>query len=221
MELDQASVAGVSGDVIAPVIELARLLVGMGGPSVLVLSARAAAVPGLVEELSPLVETSIVDLDSGAVTRGTLEFRKQIESPGSELPFIVRLPTELQPRVAEKNVSRPVEPPASGASQRVPTHILFESRAIPIGRDPLWLGSAIDPGERGINLGGPMPGLSRMHCRVYERDGQVLIEDHSSYGTYLNGTRLVDKVAAAVGGRLRLGSPGIELLLIEVTGDDV
>ena len=66
-----------------------------------------------------------------------------------------------------------------------------------------------------------MPGLSRMHCKVYERDGRVLIEDHSRYGTYLNGTRLVDIAEGGVGDRLRLGSPGVELLLIEVTGDDV
>ena len=66
-----------------------------------------------------------------------------------------------------------------------------------------------------------MPGLSRMHCRLFERNGQVWIEDQSSYGTFLNGTRVVDKIDTTVGDRLKLGSPGVELLLIEVTGDDV
>lgn len=221
VELDQASVAGVTGDLIAPVVELARLLVGSGEPPVLVLSARASAVPGLAMELSRLVETSLIELDSGAATRGTLEFRGHIESPGSELPFVVSLPSELRPSVAVEAVAGPVEPPAFGAPRPVPTHVLFESRAIPLGRDPLWLGSAIDPDARGINVGGPMPGLSRMHCKLYERDGRILIEDHSTYGTYLNSTRLVDKVEGAVGDRLRLGSPGVEVLLIEVAADDV
>ena len=66
-----------------------------------------------------------------------------------------------------------------------------------------------------------MPGLSRMHCRLLEQDGQVWIEDQSSYGTYLNGTRVVDKTEGAVGDRIRLGSPGVEVLLIEVAGDNV
>ena len=48
-----------------------------------------------------------------------------------------------------------------------------------------------------------------------------MVEDRSSFGTYLNGTRLVDKADGAVGDRIRLGSPGVELLLIEVAESDV
>jgi len=221
VELNKASVGGVTGDLIAPVVQLARILVGSGGPTVLALSARAVAVPGLVDELARLMETSIVELDSGAAARGTLDFRQQIESPGSDLPFVVRLPAELQQPVTAAASRATAEPPAAGAPRPVPTHVLFENRAIPIGRQPLWLGSAIDPDERGVNVGGPIPGLSRMHCRLFERNGQVWIEDQSSYGTFLNGTRVVDKIDTTVGDRLRLGSPGVELLLIEVPGDDV
>ena len=221
VELSQASVNGVTGDLIAPVVELARLMTGSSGPTLLAISARAAAVPGLVDELARLMETSIVELDSGAAARGTLDFRQQIESPGSDLPFVVRLPAELQQPVTAAASRATAEPPAAGAPRPVPTHVLFENRAIPIGRQPLWLGSAIDPDERGVNVGGPIPGLSRMHCRLFERNGQVWIEDQSSYGTFLNGTRVVDKIHTTVGDRLRLGSPGVELLLIEVTGDDV
>lgn len=221
IELNHADVSRVTGDLVAPVIELARLLVGSGGPTEISLSARAAAVPGLVDELARLIETGIVELDGGAAVLGTLEFRQQIESPGSDLPFVVRLPAELRQPVDVEAANTTVEPPPAGAPRSVPTHVLFESRAIPIAPEPLWLGSAIDPDKRGVDVGGPMPGLSRMHCRLFERNGQVWIEDQSSYGTFLNGTRVVDKIHTTVGDRLRLGSPGVELLLIEVTGDDV
>jgi pSer/pThr/pTyr-binding forkhead associated (FHA) protein len=60
-----------------------------------------------------------------------------------------------------------------------------------------------------------------MHCCLYCQDGGVWIDDRSSYGTYLNDSRVVDKQECGVGDRLRLGSPGVELLLIAVDEEDV
>ncbi len=66
-----------------------------------------------------------------------------------------------------------------------------------------------------------MPGLSRQHCAVVRRDGSVFVEDHSSYGTYLNGRRVENQAETHIGDRVRLGSPGVELLLIAVAENDV
>jgi pSer/pThr/pTyr-binding forkhead associated (FHA) protein len=66
-----------------------------------------------------------------------------------------------------------------------------------------------------------MPGLSRRHCSLFRSGGSVMVEDHSSYGTYLNGRRVEGRAAASIGDRLRLGSPGVELMLIAVAQDDV
>ena len=48
-----------------------------------------------------------------------------------------------------------------------------------------------------------------------------MVEDHSSYGTYLNGRRLEERSEAGVGDRIRLGSPGVEVVLIAVAERDV
>jgi pSer/pThr/pTyr-binding forkhead associated (FHA) protein len=44
----------------------------------------------------------------------------------------------------------------------------------------------------------------------------VIVEDHSTYGTFLNGSRLEGRASLAAGDRLRLGTPGIVLQLIAV-----
>ena len=49
------------------------------------------------------------------------------------------------------------------------------------------------------------------------RDGySVIVEDHSTHGSFLNGQRLAGRAELAAGDTLRLGSPGVELLVIRV-----
>ena len=49
----------------------------------------------------------------------------------------------------------------------------------------------------------------------------MVVEDHSTYGTFLNGSRVEETAEVGVRDRLRLGSPGVELMLIAVLEDDV
>jgi pSer/pThr/pTyr-binding forkhead associated (FHA) protein len=55
---------------------------------------------------------------------------------------------------------------------------------------------------------------------VVRRNGSVVIEDCSTYGSYVNEERVVGRTALTVGDRLRLGSPGITLDLIQLVKDD-
>jgi pSer/pThr/pTyr-binding forkhead associated (FHA) protein len=48
----------------------------------------------------------------------------------------------------------------------------------------------------------------------------VVVEDHSTYGSFLNGERVDGTATLHTGDRLRLGSPGIELQLIVVEDND-
>ena len=52
------------------------------------------------------------------------------------------------------------------------------------------------------------------------RNGAVMIEDHSTYGSYVNEERVAGRTALTVGDRLRLGSPGVTLELIQLVNDD-
>ena len=47
-----------------------------------------------------------------------------------------------------------------------------------------------------------------------------MIEDHSTYGSYVNEERVSGRTALTVGDRLRLGTPGVTLELIQLVNDD-
>jgi pSer/pThr/pTyr-binding forkhead associated (FHA) protein len=41
-----------------------------------------------------------------------------------------------------------------------------------------------------------------------------VVEDLSTWGTYVNGERISGRAVLAVGDRIRVGSPGLEILLV-------
>ena len=63
---------------------------------------------------------------------------------------------------------------------------------------------------------GETTGISRHHCTLLAADGEALVLDHSSWGTFVNGERVASRAVVHVGDRLRLGSPGLELVLVAV-----
>ena len=103
---------------------------------------------------------------------------------------------------------------AEQAHSARPTHLLFDHMAYRIDDLPLVLGTKIAEGERTIPLPAEMPGVSRRHCSVRSQNGQCVLEDHSRYGTFLNGHRIDGSAVLQAGDLLRLGSPGHELQLI-------
>jgi hypothetical protein len=52
------------------------------------------------------------------------------------------------------------------------------------------------------------------------RNGSVIVEDHSTYGSFVNEERVVGNTVLTVGDRLRLGSPGVTLELIQMVNDN-
>jgi len=47
-----------------------------------------------------------------------------------------------------------------------------------------------------------------------ENGGAIVLEDLSTWGTFVNDERVEGKAVVVAGDRVRLGSPGIELLLV-------
>ena len=92
-------------------------------------------------------------------------------------------------------------PAPGGAAQ--PTHVLYQARAHAIGEEPLVVGAEIPAGTRGFNLAGALQGVSRRHCSIYRNGQGVVVEDHSSYGTFVNGMRVDGRTTLAAGDRLR------------------
>ncbi|MDJ0872910.1 MAG: FHA domain-containing protein [Gammaproteobacteria bacterium] len=179
-------------------------------PVELLLSARLAALPGLSEKLAALGGLEVQILPSGAGARGALERREAIlQTPGS-LALVTRLPgvaTTSTPPTASQSAMPGAEAPA-------PTHILYRGVAHPLGAEPFVLGRELAPGMIGLQITSESAGISRNHCSLVIRDGRLLLEDHSTYGTYVNGERVQGAQALAVKDRIRLGTPGEEFQVI-------
>jgi hypothetical protein len=141
-------------------------------------------------------------------------------TPGEAVPYITRL-TIADPKPAPL-VDRPKAPVAPrGQDERtVPTHVLHDGTAYPVTGEPFVIGTALPPGKRGLSLGGTASGLSGVHCSIRRSDRRVIVEDHGSHGSFVNGRRVAGATPVARGDRLSVGTPGVELHFITVTDDD-
>jgi hypothetical protein len=220
IELSLENLESVSRARLEPVVELGRALANTGEPATILVTDRIAGLPGLIAKLSSVAENGLEVLSSGAAAKGALSHREIIEAPGSELTFVVRLPSALEPAAGEAVLPAPAVVSATDPRSSPPTHVLYNGVAHAITKDPLFLGLTVPEDGRGIELTGATAGISRSHCSLYRRKGLVVIEDHSTYGTYLNGRKIKGTTEVGCGDRLRLGSPGQELLLIEVKQED-
>jgi hypothetical protein len=177
------------------------------------LAPRIAAFPGLLDRFNTLRDCQIRVLPHGAAALGTLQHEATISRPDS-LALVYHLPIA---RAAGGEST--AQPEATPAPLR-PTHLLFQGRAWRISDQPLVIGWSVEAQRRALVLPSSSPGVSRAHCTVVRRNGAVMIEDHSTYGSYVNEERVAGRTALTVGDRVRLGSPGVTLDLIQLVNDD-
>jgi FHA domain len=197
--------------------ELLRLVQGArvaGLPIELRVSQHLAALPGLLDRLGSLRDCAIQVLPRGAAAFGALQYAEAIQRPAEALALVYQLPTPRADSTAQS--ANAVSTPA----QLRPTHVLFNGRAWRLSDRPLVVGWSVDAGARALTLPGALPGISRSHCTLVRRNGAVIVEDHSTYGSYINDERVAGRTVLTVGDRLRLGSPGVTLELIQLVNDD-
>ncbi len=169
-------------------------------------TARVARLPGLADMLEARIGGEVFALEPGATARGALARCREGAAPGEAVRLKRQLPWDRKP--AEISNDQRARRHAG-----VPTHLLFGSRAYAIADAALAVGSQAD-GPRAVVVGTDMPGVSRRHCTVRLLNGQAVLEDHSRYGTFLNGHRIEGSTVLEVGDTIRVGSPGYEFRLI-------
>jgi hypothetical protein len=146
-------------------------------------------------------------LEPGATARGTLARCRKSADDASGVSLIRQLPWDQTAVEIEQHTSE-------HAGADTPTHLLHGYKAYEIGNLALVLGSQEGADARQITLASDMPGISRRHCSLLRKNGQCVLEDHSRYGTFLNGHRIEGSSVLQVGDVLRVGSPGFEFQLI-------
>jgi hypothetical protein len=185
-----------------------------GGPLHLRLSQRFASMPGLEECLAAIRDCEVTRLPRGAAALGALAYEGVLRRNERGLVLVQHLPVPLQAGTRRASVQTAAVP-----FELRPTHVVLGSRAYGIGRRPLTLGSAV-PGDRRALPLEPGPGISRSHCTLSGGGGAVWLDDHSTYGTFVNGDRVTGRVELRAGDRLRVGSPGVECELVRAVDDD-
>ena len=168
---------------------------------------RVARLPGLTDMLKARVGGEVFILEAGATARGALARCRAVAGQSGGVSLLRQLPWDQAPVDIGQHA-------IEGADTGVPTHVLFGHNAYSIGNEPLILGSKQDGNGRLLTVASDMPGVSRRHCSIVKKSGQCVLEDHSRYGTFLNGHRVDGTAVVQVGDSLRIGTPGFEFQLI-------
>lgn len=198
-------------------LELLRLVQGArvaGLPIALRVTQRVAALPGLLDQFHALRDCDVQVLSQGAAALGALQYVDVIRREPDALALVYQLP--VPPAAGSAAVHDDQSTPAALR----PSHVLFQGRAWQLSERPLLVGWATENTARALVLPSAAPGLSRSHCTLVRRNGSVHIEDHSTYGSFVNDERVLGRTVLTVGDRLRLGSPGVTLELIQLVADD-
>ena len=154
-------------------------------------------------------------LPRGAAALGALAYERVLRGNERGLVLVQHLPVPLQAgarRAAVQTAAVPVE--------LRPTHVVLASRALPHRSLAAHarVGGARRPACAACSS--PGRGISRSHCTLSGEGGAVWLDDHSTYGTFVNGDRVTGRVELRAGDRLRVGSPGVECELVRAVDDD-
>jgi hypothetical protein len=217
--------------------ELVRLLHELrpaGAPVTLVIPSAIGHLPGLRDELEQFVDCELVSLPDGFAARVISRLDLPERTSDDPVRLLRRLPVLDEPLPAEPVPDELVsaEPTAGGGDNPTavtrdllknsrygrsapPSHLLLNGQVYALGVESIVIGR-LPAGPRTIALSDGLAGVSRRHCTLAPEGDEIVLLDHSSFGTFVNGERVAERVRVHAGDRVRLGDPGIELALIAV-----
>jgi hypothetical protein len=191
-----------------------------GQPLAVLLADRLATLPGLTTELDRLDDTFVEPLPAGHAAAGALLAIRDLAAPGEQVKLRKRLPWRGAAATApERRAGAGSAPALNGRRVTAPTHIVYAGTAYRVGPEGLVVGREPEAGRRTIVVDGGASGVSRAHCELALRDGELKIKDLSRYGTFVNEKRILGEAALARADVIRVGSPGAELHVVELEAE--
>jgi len=187
----------------------------LGKGLVIQVSDRLAAVPGFIDELGRLDDAQAEPLPAGHAARSAL-LAGPIVTPAAPAPvkFLKRLPWRAEPRAAMPTMPRRASPPA--AREKPPTHVVYGGVAYRVGAEGIAIGREKDAQRRTLLVGEGSSGVSRLHCEVVMRDGELKVRDLSSFGTFVNERKIAGEAVLERADVIRVGSPGAEVHVVSL-----
>lgn len=215
VSLSRDQFAEAAQPVYREILRLLHALRPAGATVSLIVPQIVASLPGLRESLEQFVGCELISVADGFAAAATSLTKLPDVANDQSVRLLRRLPSRKQPAL-DALVSRQSLGEQQLASNAAPaSHVLFEGRAHMLGDNPLIVGRS--PGaSHAIELPDGLAGVSRRHCTLVRNGAELLVVDHSQYGTFVNGERVSERVRVHAGDRIRLGEPGVELSLIAV-----
>jgi acylphosphatase len=183
-----------------------------GAALALAVDQSLAALPGLTDLLGAMPDTELQIVSPENVRHTIVDTRQSwVTSDNSQLRLVQDIPWSADA------AATPVASVSAGSGE-VPTHVLFDGVAHPVGRSPMVIG--LEPGTApGPRLERRYPGVSRQHFRVQRKEKELWIEDLSRYGTFVNGEKVAGTRQLRVGDEIRIGNPAAAFQVIRVASD--
>jgi hypothetical protein len=185
-----------------------------GGGATLLLSHRAAALPGMVEHLAEISGLEVRPLPRSAAAHAALKLTDLATTDDGRTPVVTRFTDRRAPESAGSRESPGLSPPPKISSGPPPSHLVIGGIAHRIVGDEIVLGSAPVIEPRYLRLDAAADGVEDRHCRLRIDDRRVVVEDLSRSGTAVNGRRIQYPTPLHAGDRLRLGTPGLVIPLV-------
>jgi len=216
VELDQ--LMSVMSGFCRAVVQLISQSRDPGENLVVLLSDRLARLPGMIAALEQLDDAEVVELQPGHAARGAAAHAESLADGTGNVRLLKRLPwREAGPQAVRAAApSQPVASSRSSVAPSAPSHIVYRGVAYRVDTQGLLIGREHTPDKRTIVLNGGQTGVSRAHCEVVRRDGELRLTDMSSFGTFVNEKRVSGEVALRPADIIRIGSPGEQLQVIRM-----
>jgi len=194
------------------IVRLLHELRPAGESVALVVPAIVDELPGLRDELEQFVDCELVCIPDGFAAAATSRLDLPERADTEPVRLLRRLPViSLEDTAVVKR-----EMLGSRLERHTgPSHLLLEGQVYALGGEALVIGRS-PVGTRTIVLSDGLAGVSRRHCTLTTENGERVLLDHSTFGTYVNGERVAERVQVRAGDRVRVGDPGVEFALIAV-----
>lgn len=216
VEVDTSDLSAAVAGLYQPMVNAVHSLSEVNSVTTVLLSHRVTQLPGFESLVADHEGVRVVTLDEHAVTRAILQNPEHFESKEGQFALVKSKPWQETPSIVPD-----AQPGTDAAPLRdLATHVLIGDAVYPLGEQPFVVGTAPTSPENSFQVTGIVKGISRQHCSLTRRAGQVLLEDMSTYGTKINGKRAAASQPVRVGDRVSLGNPGIELRLIREVRTD-